>query len=130
MEWGCKEMVLGQSLTLLCSEFVPLYPERVCGLCRSEVVRYARHLISAGTYESAEEKSNSVGPADARLKSAVTSPAQSTESQGKEGDGQNKLPEKRVSNVSLKRDLGVHLRFPTYREGLAGIHAGNHTPFD
>lgn len=30
---------------------------------------------------------------------------------------------KRVSNVRLKRDLGVALAFPTYREGMTALHA-------
>lgn len=34
---------------------------------------------------------------------------------------------KRVSNARIKTDLGVVLRFPTYREGLAGIVAGGGT---
>lgn len=28
---------------------------------------------------------------------------------------------KRVSNAALRRDLGVHLKYPTYREGLAAL---------
>jgi hypothetical protein len=31
---------------------------------------------------------------------------------------------RRVSNRRLHDDLGVTLRFPTYREGMAGIFAG------
>ena len=31
------------------------------------------------------------------------------------------LGEKRVSNSRIKRELGVRLRFPTYREGLRDI---------
>jgi len=30
---------------------------------------------------------------------------------------------KRVSNALIKRDLGVKLRYPSYREGLRGILA-------
>ena len=39
------------------------------------------------------------------------------------------LEAKRVSNAKLKRELGMQLRFPTYREGLAAIAAGNLRPF-
>ncbi|KAK9826809.1 hypothetical protein WJX81_002893 [Elliptochloris bilobata] len=39
------------------------------------------------------------------------------------------LEEKRVSNTKLKRELGVRLIFPTYREGLAAIAAGDLAPF-
>ena len=44
--------------------------------------------------------------------------------------GQSGMDEKRVSNQMLRRKLGVTLRFPTYREGLQGIHEGDQTPFD
>ncbi len=33
----------------------------------------------------------------------------------------------RVRNDKLKRELGVRLRYPTYREGLTAIHAGEQT---
>jgi hypothetical protein len=35
---------------------------------------------------------------------------------------------RRVRNDRLKRDLGVTLRYPTYREGLRAIAAGSHSP--
>lgn len=38
--------------------------------------------------------------------------------------------EKRVSNQRIKRDLGVRLAFPTYREGLAAILRKDDRPFD
>jgi hypothetical protein len=38
--------------------------------------------------------------------------------------------EKRVSNAKLKNALGVHLAFPSYREGLSAIHAGDIRPYD
>lgn len=37
--------------------------------------------------------------------------------------------EKRVTNEKIKAQLGVQLTYPTYREGLAAIHAGDHRPF-
>ena len=43
--------------------------------------------------------------------------------------GRGALEEKRVSNARLKRELGVRLAFPTYREGLAAIAAGDLRPF-
>ena len=46
------------------------------------------------------------------------------------GAGPGNLEEKRVSNARIKSSLGVQLRFPSYREGLAAIHAGDKTPFD
>lgn len=39
------------------------------------------------------------------------------------------LDEKRVSNYKLKQELGVRLSFPTYREGLTAIAAGDLRPF-
>ncbi|GBF92691.1 hypothetical protein Rsub_05060 [Raphidocelis subcapitata] len=39
------------------------------------------------------------------------------------------LEEKRVWNEGIKRRLGVALQFPTYREGLAAIAAGDARPF-
>lgn len=34
-----------------------------------------------------------------------------------------------MSNNKVKEQLGIRLLFPTYREGLAAIHAGNNRPF-
>ena len=31
---------------------------------------------------------------------------------------------KRVANERIKRELGVHLKYPTYREGLAALLEG------
>lgn len=39
-------------------------------------------------------------------------------------------PEKRVCNAKIKSELALALDFPSYREGLAAIHAGNRCPFD
>ncbi|PRW45259.1 NAD(P)-dependent oxidoreductase [Chlorella sorokiniana] len=39
------------------------------------------------------------------------------------------LAEKRVSNALIKKELGVQLQFPTYREGLSAIAAGDMRPF-
>ena len=40
-----------------------------------------------------------------------------------------RMEEKRVRNDLVKAELGVELAFPTYREGLAAIHAGDRRPF-
>jgi hypothetical protein len=40
------------------------------------------------------------------------------------------LEEKRVRNDKLKAALGVQLLAPTYREGLASMHAGGIEPFE
>jgi hypothetical protein len=39
------------------------------------------------------------------------------------------LAEKRVSNQLIKHELGVELKFPSYREGLAAIARRHLTPF-
>lgn len=41
----------------------------------------------------------------------------------------SQLAEKRVANGLIKKELGVSLDFPTYREGLTAIHKRNLTPF-
>ena len=45
------------------------------------------------------------------------------------GSGGGGVAEKRVRNDRIKRELGVRLMFPTYREGLAAIVRGDATPF-
>lgn len=35
-----------------------------------------------------------------------------------------------VSNALIKKELGVRLQFPTYREGLAAIAEGDMRPFN
>ena len=40
-----------------------------------------------------------------------------------------RMGEKRVRNDVVKAELGLELAFPTYREGLAAIHAGDRRPF-
>lgn len=39
------------------------------------------------------------------------------------------VPEKRVVSSKIREELGVTLLFPTYREGLAAIAAGDLRPF-
>lgn len=39
------------------------------------------------------------------------------------------LAEKRVANQRIKQELGVQLKFPSYREGLAAIAKRDRTPF-
>ena len=45
------------------------------------------------------------------------------------GSGGGGVAEKRVRNDRIKRELGVRLMFPTYRQGLAAIARGDATPF-
>lgn len=39
-------------------------------------------------------------------------------------------PEKRVCNAKIKSELSMAFDFPSYREGLAAIHAGERCPFE
>jgi hypothetical protein len=45
-------------------------------------------------------------------------------------EGRGALEEKRVRNGLIKKELGVQLVYPTYREGLAAIAGGDLRPFD
>ena len=38
--------------------------------------------------------------------------------------------EKQVRNGLIKTELGVHLQYPSYREGLAANSAGDLRPFE
>lgn len=42
-----------------------------------------------------------------------------------EGAARQQLEEKRVRNNLIKKELGVKLAFPTYKEGLAAIQSGD-----
>lgn len=51
------------------------------------------------------------------------------EEAGREQVGRGARDDKRVSNDRMKRELGVALRYPTYREGLRAIAGGDKAPF-
>lgn len=76
---------------------------------RSEVLHYARQLLAL---------------ADGNAKAMDDSPASRAELPTRSG-----LAEKRVSNQLIKQELGVQLRFPSYREGLVAIAQKDRTPF-
>ena len=38
------------------------------------------------------------------------------------------MEEKRVRNGLIRQELGVVLRYPTYREGVAALHGGDCWP--
>jgi hypothetical protein len=40
------------------------------------------------------------------------------------------LEEKRVRNTKMRQELGVQLVYPTYREGMSAIAAGDVRPFE
>lgn len=76
---------------------------------RSVVLRYARQLLFPDGQPSEVAE---VAPLEAAEGDASGTP----------------LAEKRVSNRKLD-ELGVKLKFPTFREGLSAIHERNLTPF-
>ncbi len=86
---------------------------------------------SSSSYDSADEP-----PGSASWRSA--SAAQRVRPRRRGGDAGSdggslpalRLEEKRVRNGRIKQELGVQLAFPSYREGLAAIVAGDRRPFD
>lgn len=101
------------------------------------MVEYARALLLGGAttdqIDTADASSNDQGSIDIneeQIKSRVSPVPDDSVTINVAGDVKPKLPEKRVSNAKLKKDLGVVLRFPTYREGLQAIHCGDQSPFE
>ncbi|KAL6763319.1 hypothetical protein V8C86DRAFT_2498773 [Haematococcus lacustris] len=82
---------------------------------RTEVMAFARSLVLSDgarcnpTSSDATSKTKQEGPGAA------------------EGAG-DVLEEKRVRNHKVKEELGVSLRYPTYREGVAALAAGDIEP--
>ncbi|KAJ9505593.1 hypothetical protein QJQ45_028297, partial [Haematococcus lacustris] len=82
---------------------------------RTEVMAFARSLVLSDgarcnpTSSDASSKTKQKGPGAA------------------EGAG-DVLEEKRVHNHKVKEELGVSLRYPTYREGVAALAAGDIEP--
>ena len=62
--------------------------------------------------------------------SAATSKEDTPEENVNAGSAASGPGEKRVANHRIKRDLGVTLVFPTYREGLEAIARGERIPFE
>ena len=89
-------------------------------------MQYARALLDGSVADQCEERPSAEEVAGAR--NSETDDGQRS-SQRAEGT-LLRLPEKRVSNRKMKQELGVVLRFPTYREGLRAIQSGDQTPFD
>jgi hypothetical protein len=83
---------------------------------------------SSGSYDSADEQA-------AELQRRRPGARLPERRRGGGGGGSGaaalrQLEEKRVCNGLIKRELGVRLAFPTYREGLAAIAAGDLRPFE
>lgn len=110
---------------------------------RAEALAFASSLLLQHTGQNVQhsvayDAQNSVQPetgASNRNRAQLNSHASkfssmATGSINMQGASGDKRGEKRVSNQKLKAELGVSLDFPSYREGLAAIHAGCMQPFD
>ncbi len=95
---------------------------------RLEVMQYAARLL-----EDAHEPVPGLASAGSSLDEPPDGGATSS-SDNEDGLAAAAAPartgEKRVSNQRIKRELGVRLAFPTYREGLAAIVQCDMRPFD
>lgn len=86
---------------------------------RAEVVAFARALAGLPA-EPAEPEADGGGSGEA---AGAASPS------GRSGRGGGATEEKRVRAGRVRDELRVALAFPTYREGVAAIHAGDIAPF-
>lgn len=93
---------------------------------------------SSGSYDSADDVPP-VRPEERRRGGNGSSAAAEERPRGRQRDArlaggsgavQRGMEEKRVRNGRIKKELGVRLAFPTYREGLAAIAAGDMRPFE
>ncbi|GIL93212.1 hypothetical protein Vretimale_8166 [Volvox reticuliferus] len=124
---------------------------------RTEVMSYARSLLAGGQGQgscsnvtsklisTAQSLPHSLTPAVTATAAAAVLSAregQSSERIGIDGPGDihsrsvgsgrgsgpEPLEEKRVRNRLIKSELGLELRYPTYREGVVAIHRGEYWP--
>ena len=116
-------------------EFLEFQQCELWWICRVHVVEYARALLLGGATtdqidvaDASESDQGSIDIDEEQRKSRVSPVLDDSVNISVAGDVKPKLPEKRVSNAKLKKDLGVVLRFPTYREGLQAIHRGDQSP--
>ena len=109
---------------------------------RATVIAFAANLLPKqqepaldGSSATADDDAVNLHQADS-LPVAEISQQQSQMGAETESSGINQTmtggsrPEKRVCNAKIKSELALALDFPSYREGLAAIHAGNRCPFD
>lgn len=86
---------------------------------------------SSGSYDSADDPQGSAGWRPASAAQRVRPRRRGGAATGDGGGaGAVRLEEKRVRNARIKQELGVQLAFPSYREGLAAIVAGDRRPFE
>ena len=99
------------------------------------MVQFARSLLDGTAVDrentSAKEQRSATDSAEDNIVGDIVSPILvGAQLSSRIAEAGLLLPEKRVSNAKMKGELGVVLRFPTYKEGLRAIHAGDQTPFD
>ncbi|GIL55281.1 hypothetical protein Vafri_10839 [Volvox africanus] len=106
---------------------------------RTEVMSYARSLL-AGQGQGQGSRSSVAGEEEPPVLSAREGQSSErigingtvdthSQSAGRgRGSGPEPLEEKRVRNRLVKSELGVKLRYPTYREGVAAIHRRDYWP--
>jgi hypothetical protein len=95
---------------------------------REEVEAFARGLLGAPE-PAAHGQRGASGDAGAGDAEAGDTGGGGGGAGGSRGGGGGALEEKRVRNARIKSALGVSLKYPTYREGLAAIAAGGADPF-
>jgi hypothetical protein len=99
---------------------------------RVDVEEYAMRLLGSsqagaltlGQAAAVDDSSSSIVQSSQQVNSSSEKNSSGSSSRRKEV-----LEEKRVRNDKLKAALGVQLLAPTYREGLASMHAGSMEPF-
>lgn len=109
---------------------------------RVTVMAYAAKLLQAQPASAIDNHSTSacdsgIDPIQAGSRAVVKSSQEHTQIGDETGPSDisqvskgGRRAEKRVSNAKIKAELSLALEFPSYREGLSAIHAGNKRPFD
>lgn len=108
---------------------------------RACVMAFAAELLRAQPVPALDSLSTSScnaasHPLQADSRSSVKSSQQPAQVGGVDGPSDTgsmvkggRRAEKRVCNAKIKAELSWALEFPSYREGLAAIHAGDLRPF-
>jgi nucleoside-diphosphate-sugar epimerase len=89
---------------------------------RREVVAFARHLLLGTELPNTSNSSD-----DDNVRRNNNAPNKDTVNQ--RGEWKGLMEEKRVSNRLMKEELGMKLEFPTYRQGLTALAAGDTRPY-
>lgn len=115
---------------------------------RGEVMEFARRLVAgdsgggaavaaAGPEAAVEAEAAGQSPSGSGHEAAAGGSEAAGSGEGdssggsgrrRDGSGAERLEEKRVRNGLIRQELGVVLRYPTYREGVAALHGGDCWP--